>query len=132
MVVEKEGLIASIALAMMLTPQAAAAQKLDVVGACRAGVPNGAYELRTQDGHLRVAGAFAHGSKTGTFIFWSSRGGRIAVISFHSLEDRIVKHYFRETPELRVITRKPVTATEKEIEQNPRARSAKLRVAERI
>jgi len=59
-------------------------------------------------------------------------GGRMTVISFHSLEDRIVKHYFRETPELRVITRKPVTATEKEIEQNPRARSAKLRVAERI
>jgi 16S rRNA (cytosine1402-N4)-methyltransferase len=59
-------------------------------------------------------------------------GGRIAVISFHSLEDRIVKHYFRETPALRVITRKPVTATEQELEQNPRARSAKLRVAEKI
>ena len=59
-------------------------------------------------------------------------GGRIAVISFHSLEDRIVKHYFRETPSLRVITRKPVTATQEEIDQNPRARSAKLRVAEKI
>lgn len=59
-------------------------------------------------------------------------GGRIAVISFHSLEDRIVKHYFRETPVLRVITRKPVIATEQELEQNPRARSAKLRVAEKI
>ncbi len=59
-------------------------------------------------------------------------GGRIAVISFHSLEDRIVKHYFRETRSLRVITRKPVTATQEEIDQNPRARSAKLRVAEKI
>jgi 16S rRNA (cytosine1402-N4)-methyltransferase len=59
-------------------------------------------------------------------------GGRIAVISFHSLEDRIVKRYFRETPALRVITRRPVTPTEQEIEQNPRARSAKLRAAEKI
>lgn len=59
-------------------------------------------------------------------------GGRIAVISFHSLEDRIVKRYFKETPTLRVITKKPVTATEEELETNPRARSAKLRVAEKI
>jgi 16S rRNA (cytosine1402-N4)-methyltransferase len=59
-------------------------------------------------------------------------GGRLAVISFHSLEDRIVKRHFRETPSLRVITRKPVTPTQQEIEQNPRARSAKLRVAEKI
>ena len=82
MVVEKEGLIASIAVALALAPLAATAQKFDVAGACRAGVPNGAYELRTQDGRLRVAGAFAHGRKTGTFIFWSSRGGRIAVIPY--------------------------------------------------
>jgi 16S rRNA (cytosine1402-N4)-methyltransferase len=61
-----------------------------------------------------------------------STGGRMAVISFHSLEDRIVKRYFRETPELRAITRKPVIATEEEMERNPRARSAKLRVAEKI
>ncbi len=59
-------------------------------------------------------------------------GGRIAVISFHSLEDRIVKRHFRETPSLRVITRKPVRPTEQEIERNPRARSAKLRVAEKM
>jgi 16S rRNA (cytosine1402-N4)-methyltransferase len=59
-------------------------------------------------------------------------GGRVAVISFHSLEDRIVKRYFRETLALKAITRKPVTATPEEIEQNPRARSAKLRVAAKI
>ncbi len=77
-------------------------------------------------------------------------GGRLAVISFHSLEDRIVKRFFLEMstgcvcpPEfpvcvchreslLRVITRKPVTPTAGEIRGNPRARSAKLRVAEKL
>lgn len=78
------------------------------------------------------------------------RGGRIAVISFHSLEDRIVKKFFqtnargcvcpREFPLcvcgkkkiLEIITRKPLIATETEIKKNPRSRSAKLRVAQKI
>ena len=77
-------------------------------------------------------------------------GGRLCIISFHSLEDRIVKNEIhnrengctcpREAPictcgfvkTLRTVTKKPVVATEKEILQNPRARSAKLRVAERV
>ena len=77
-------------------------------------------------------------------------GARIAVISFHSLEDRIVKQFFVQKstgcicpPELavcacgrkevlRIVTRKPMTPTEQEIRENPRARSAKLRVAEKI
>lgn len=64
-------------------------------------------------------------------------GGRMAVISFHSLEDRIVKRFFLEhgrgdAATLRIITRKPVTASDEEIRDNPRARSAKLRVAEKI
>jgi 16S rRNA (cytosine1402-N4)-methyltransferase len=58
-------------------------------------------------------------------------GGRAVVISFHSLEDRRTKWAFRNNPGLTVLTRKPVTATAQEVAVNPRARSAKLRVAER-
>jgi len=59
-------------------------------------------------------------------------GGRVAVISFHSLEDRIVKETFRDNPRYRALTRKPILPSEAEVAKNPRARSAKLRVAERV
>jgi 16S rRNA (cytosine1402-N4)-methyltransferase len=76
-------------------------------------------------------------------------GGRVAIITFHSLEDRIVKNFFRKgdmedaepadpfgrnvpEPPLKVITKKPVTASDEELKRNPRSRSAKLRVAEKV
>ena len=62
---------------------------------------------------------------------WLTMGGRAAIISFHSLEDRRVKVAFRDNPELHPLTKKPIVATDEELQLNPRARSAKLRVAER-
>src|SRR6478672_137284 len=60
---------------------------------------------------------------------WLKPGGRIGIISFHSLEDRIVKHTLRESPSLKVLTKKPIIPQADEIATNPRSRSAKLRIA---
>ncbi|PLV56974.1 16S rRNA (cytosine(1402)-N(4))-methyltransferase RsmH [Thermotoga sp. SG1] len=59
-------------------------------------------------------------------------GGRIVVISFHSLEDRIVKEAFRNSRKLRILTEKPVRPSEEEVRENPRSRSARLRAAELV
>ncbi|MDG1510661.1 MAG: 16S rRNA (cytosine(1402)-N(4))-methyltransferase RsmH [Mariniblastus sp.] len=58
-------------------------------------------------------------------------GGRIAIISFHSLEDRIVKQSLQQNDQLEIISRKPIMAGEEELLSNPRSRSAKLRVAQK-
>ena len=62
-------------------------------------------------------------------------GGKIAMISFHELEDRFVKNFFRTKKgleEAEIVTKKPLIATREEIIENPRARSAKLRIAKKI
>jgi len=60
-------------------------------------------------------------------------GGRLAVISFHSLEDRIVKNFLKEEKQfLTTLTKKPITSTEEEIKNNPRSRSAKMRAAQKL
>ncbi|MEK7481531.1 MAG: 16S rRNA (cytosine(1402)-N(4))-methyltransferase RsmH [Patescibacteria group bacterium] len=58
--------------------------------------------------------------------------GRLAVITFHSLEDRIVKQFFKGEKRIRIITKKPIVARVEEVTQNPAARSAKLRIAEKL
>jgi 16S rRNA (cytosine1402-N4)-methyltransferase len=62
---------------------------------------------------------------------WLAPGGVLAIISFHSLEDRLVKRAFLEDPRLERLSRKPITAGEEEVQANPRSRSAKLRLARR-
>lgn len=62
---------------------------------------------------------------------WLKPEGRIGIISFHSLEDRIVKHSFRNNEDLTVVTKKPITPQDIELSTNPRSRSAKLRFAEK-
>ena len=63
-------------------------------------------------------------------------GARLAVIAFHSLEDRIVKHTFRALAHgeaaIRILTKRPIEAGDDEVARNPRARSAKLRAIERL
>ena len=59
-------------------------------------------------------------------------GGRVVVIAYHSLEDRVAKHTFRDDERLAILTKKPLQPSADEVRENPRARSAKLRAAERV
>ncbi len=95
-------------------------------------------EIEVLDGAIRAA------------VRWLAPGGRVAVIAYHSLEDRVIKTVFNElaagctcppglpvcvcgrVPVLRIVTRKAIVPSADEIESNPRARSAKLRVAEKV
>jgi 16S rRNA (cytosine1402-N4)-methyltransferase len=69
----------------------------------------------------------------GRVILGVKPGGRVAILSFHSLEDRKVKHAFREKEApFEPLTKKPIEADEQEVRENPRSRSAKLRIAQRL
>lgn len=80
------GAALSLAVALSASPASGAAGTVGTpvvaAGSCRDGAPNGAYELRIADGRLRVLGAFAKGKRTGTFLFWTASGARVAVIPY--------------------------------------------------
>lgn len=84
MVGQARALIARFGIFALLAaaPAPTAAEDLEVRAACRDGMPHGAYELRAQDGALRVAGAFNRGKRTGSFIYWSGHGARLAHVPY--------------------------------------------------
>lgn len=111
----------------------------DLVEICRRCVPRS----RNHDIHpatrtfqaLRIAVNDELGGLTRTLQSapdWIAPGGRVAIISFHSLEDRIVKNAFRDDDRWEILTKKPLRPTDQEVQTNPRSRSAKLRVARRV
>ncbi len=73
---------ATVAALLLVTAGVAVAQNYRIDGSCREGQPHGAYELRTASGQVRVVGAFNRGKRTGSFLFWSSDGSRIAQLPF--------------------------------------------------
>ena len=137
------------------SPVETTARLVDII---KGAIPRGAWEERIHPATrtfqaLRIAvndelGSLERGVASGLKIL--NRGGRGVAISFHSLEDRLVKNIFRDfargctcpkdlprcicnaVPQVKVLTGKPVTAGDAEIQQNPRARSAKLRAVEKI
>lgn len=110
-------------------------QLADLIKRAYPGFSRGIHPARRTFQALRIyvndeLGALRDGLQAATALL--KPGGRLAVISFHSLEDRIVKRFFIGEEQLRPLTKKPIVASEQEQKENPRARSAKLRVAEMI
>jgi 16S rRNA (cytosine1402-N4)-methyltransferase len=105
---------------------------VDVVTSAYPGGPRRDHPARRTFQALRIVvndelGSLERGLEASASVL--ADGGRLVVLSYHSLEDRIVKHVLRDRPDLEPLTKRPVEASEAEIGANPRARSAKLRVA---
>lgn len=120
-------------------PLSSTTQLADIINKSTRGYPRVRLEAQIFQA-LRIAVNQELQQLTDSLPLWHSLlapGGRLAVISFHSLEDRIVKQYFKEhggaryDADLTILTRQPATSTPQESVSNPRARSAKLRVAQR-
>lgn len=119
--------------ARQVAPIETTKQLSDIVVRAYPGFSRGIHPARRTFQALRVAvndelGALREGLQAALRVL--KPGGRLAVISFHSLEDRIVKRFMLAQPELNVLTKRPLVADEAEQAQNSRSHSAKLRVAE--
>ncbi len=106
----------------------------DVIAAAYPPGPRHAHPARRTFQALRIEvndelGALQEGLEAAARLL--RPGGRLVVISYHSLEDRIVKRFFKDSARLTALTKRPVDAAEDEVARNPRARAAKLRAAER-
>lgn len=110
-------------------------QLANVIASAYPGGPRRDHPARRTFQALRIAlndelGALQEGLEAAARMLLP--GGRLVILSYHSGEDRIAKHFIQDSPRLVTITKKPAVATAAEIEHNPRARSAKMRVAERV
>ncbi len=115
-------------------PITTTARLAEVVASAYPGGPRREHPARRTFQALRIhvndeLGALQEGLEAAARLL--EPAGRLVVLSYHSLEDRIVKQYLRESERLTPVTKKPQEATETETASNPRARSAKLRVGER-
>lgn len=107
----------------------------EVIRAAYPGGPRRDHPARRTFQALRIVvndelGALEEGLEAAARVL--APGGRLAVLAYHSLEDRIVKHFLRASSRLVPLTKRPVVAGEDEVRANPRARAAKLRVAEKV
>jgi 16S rRNA (cytosine1402-N4)-methyltransferase len=105
-----------------------------VVASAYPGGPRRAHPARRTFQALRIhvndeLGALQEGLEAAARLL--EPGGRLVVISYHSLEDRIVKRFLNDSPRIDALTKRPLTPSEAEVEANPRARAAKLRAGER-